>query len=76
MDSSFWFDTIKLGMVHCSYWGVTGYNFLIKIVFLSMKILFVLAKSMDPDMKWHFIWVFTVCQSKHLGIISIQSDKG
>ena len=26
MDSSFWFD--KLGLVHCIYLGVSGYNFL------------------------------------------------
>ena len=41
MDSSFGFNTINLGCVHCIYGGVDGYNFLIKkIVFLSLKIFF------------------------------------
>ena len=39
----------KLGIVHCIYLGGTGYNLQIKIVFLSLKIVFVLAKSVDPD---------------------------
>ena len=39
----------KLGMVHCIYQGVTGYNFQIKIVFLSLMIVLVLGNSADPD---------------------------
>ena len=36
-------------MVHCIHLGVTGYNFLIRIAFLSLKMIFVLANSVDPD---------------------------
>ena len=39
----------KLWMVHCIYWGVTGYHFHIRIVFLSQKIIFVLANSVNSD---------------------------
>ena len=39
----------KLEMVHCIYGEVTGYNNQIKIVFLSPKMVFVLANSLDPD---------------------------
>ena len=47
MDSSFWFDTINLGwsIVYVEGQQVTSQ---IKIVFLSLKILFVLANSIDP----------------------------
>ena len=31
-----------------------------------------LANSDDPDEMLHFIWVFTFCQSTHLGVSSIQ----
>ena len=34
-----------------------------KIVFLSLKIVFVLANSVDPDEMLHFMRVFTVCDS-------------
>ena len=27
MDSSFWVDSSNLGIVHCTYLGVSGYNF-------------------------------------------------
>ena len=36
-------------MVCCIYCGVTGYHFQVKIVFLSLKIVFGLANSVDPD---------------------------
>ena len=26
MDSSFWFDTINLRIIHCTYLGVSGYS--------------------------------------------------
>ena len=64
MNFSFLFDTLNLG------WSTVkiiykGYNF--QINFLSLKILYVLANSKDPDEMWHFIWVFTVCQRTPLG---------
>ena len=49
MDSSFWFVTINLG------WSIVyisrGHrlNSTNKVVFLSLKIVFVLANSVDPD---------------------------
>ena len=44
----------KHGMVYCIYWGVTGYNFHIKNVFLLPKIGFVIANSVDPDVMPHY----------------------
>ena len=43
------------------------------IVFLSLKIVFILANRADPDemtpcLVPHFIWVFTVCQSTCLQV--------
>ena len=32
----------------------------------------IITKSIDPDEMLHFIWVFTVCQSTHLVVTSIQ----
>ena len=49
MDSSSQFDTIKLEIVHCIYPGVIGFNFQKYIVFLSLKLVFVLATSTDTD---------------------------
>ena len=45
---------IKLGIVHCAYGGVTGYNFQIKSVFLTLNIIFALANSADPDEMSHY----------------------
>ena len=43
----------KLGMVHCMHQGVTCYKFQIKIVFVSLKIIFAQAKCVDPDKMRH-----------------------
>ena len=56
MDSSFWFNTINLGRSI-----VYGYNFQIKIEFLSLKVVFVLANSVDPDEMLHYA-------ANHLGL--------
>ena len=49
-----WYN--KLGMVHCIFWGVTGYSFkMIFSVFLSGKMLFCLSKQCRP---W---WNATFC---------------
>ena len=53
MDSSFWFDTMNLGKVHCTYLGVSGYNFLKKNVF-CLKFCFTLTNSVDPDAMQHY----------------------
>ena len=53
-----WYN--KPEMVHCIYPGVTGYNFLVKIVFLSLKIVFALANSVDSDEMPHYV-AFIVC---------------
>ena len=44
----------KLGTVNCIYGGVRGYNFQNKIVILSLKIVFVLENSVDPDEMLHY----------------------
>ena len=36
-------------MVHCIYLGVTGHFFSTKIELLSLRIILVLANSVDPD---------------------------
>ena len=36
-------------MVHCIYRGVTGYSFQMKIAFHSLKFVFILANTVDPD---------------------------
>ena len=38
----------KFGIIHCSYPGVTGYNFFKKGIF-CLKICFTLTNSVDPD---------------------------
>ena len=41
-------------------------------MFLSMNIVLTLTSRADPD-EMHFIWVFTVCPSIHLGVSGIQN---
>ena len=41
--------------VHCIYRGVTGYNFQIKLYFFYLKIVFVLANSVDTGEMPHYI---------------------
>ena len=41
-------------MVCCTYQGVTGYSFPQNIVFISLKIDFVSANSVDPDEMLHY----------------------
>ena len=56
------------------YWGINGNNFQKYGIFLSENH-FVLANSANPDEMYlmrHFIWVFTVCHSTHLGVSSPQ----
>ena len=56
---------IKDGIVDYIFQGVTGRNFQ------------TLCTSVPEDcILWHFIWVFTVCQSTPLGISSKQHVKG
>ena len=47
-------------------------------MFLSLMVVLISANSTDPNEMQHnaaFIWVFTVCQSSHLGVSSIQRVK-
>ena len=53
-------------MVHCVYRGVTGYNFQQKSIFFSLKIVFVLANSVDPDEMPHYA-------AFHLGLHCLKS---
>ena len=48
-------------MVHFIYSGVTGLNFVKNIVFLPLKIVIILANSVDPDEMLHYA-------AFHLGI--------
>ena len=70
MDSSFWSGTIplawynKLGIDHCTYLEVSGYNFQNLLYPLSEN-LFTFTKSVNPDemqIMLHSIWVFTNCK--------------
>ena len=57
---------IPSGLIKYKYWYCILY-----IVFLSLKIFFVLANSVDTDEMPHyaaFIWVYTVCQITYLGV--------
>ena len=74
MGSSTWYDTIDLGWF-IVYIKKSQVKFQTKIVFLTLRIVLVLANSVDPDncaFMQHFIWVFTVCQSTHLEVSSRQ----
>ena len=65
-------------MVFCIYGGVTGCNFKKKIVFLSLKTVFVLANSVDPDEMPHnaaFHLGLTVSQSTQLQLWKYQVGK-
>ena len=73
MDSSFWFDIKACDgslYISCHHKLLFPYK-----LFLSLKIVLVLANSTDPGEMWHFICVFTACQSTHLGVTSIQRVK-
>ena len=44
----------KVRMVHCIYWGVTGYNWQKYCISFSENLFFVLANSADPDEMLHY----------------------
>ena len=54
---------------------MSDYNFQTNIVFFVTISFFTLTNSEDPDERPHFIWVFTVCKSTHLGVTRIQRVK-
>ena len=69
MDSSFWFDKYT--------WGSPLYNYLVqdinkKYCFILSEDMFTFTNSVDPYEMQHFIWVFTVCKSTHLGVSRVQ----
>ena len=51
----------KLGMVHCIYRGVTGYNFKRKLCLLLFRLLFLFSNSEYSDEMLH-------CAAFHLGL--------
>ena len=55
----------KLGMVLCTYLGVSGYFFFKKIVFFCLKIFFTCTKCVDPDEMQHYA-------AFHLSLHSLQ----
>ena len=64
MDSSSSGLINKLGIVHCTYLGVSGYKFK-NIVFFCLKIFFAFSNRVDPDEMQHYA-VF------HLGLHCLQ----
>ena len=60
-------DTKSMGL-SIVYFKGSQVNFSKYDVFLSLKVVLILANSADPD----FIWVFTVCQHTFQGVSSIQ----
>ena len=55
----------KLGIFHCTYLGVSGYNIPKNIVFFCLKIFFTLSNSVDPDEMQHYA-------AFHLGLHCLQ----
>ena len=62
MDSSFWFDTINLGL---SVAYIKGPQVIVSknIAFLSLKINFVIANSADLDKMTHFAFIWGKVQN-------------
>ena len=53
MESSFWFDTINLGLVHYTYLGVSGYTFK-KYCVLSPEDFYTFTNSVDTEEMQHY----------------------
>ena len=52
---------------------MSGYNFETNTVFFCLRIFLTFSNNVDTDEMQHygmlhFIWVFTVCKSTHLGV--------
>ena len=64
------FDTVQSGWSIVYIEGVTGYNF--KKIFLSLRIVFVLANSADPDKMSHYatFYLGLRCLRKYLFWVS------
>ena len=69
MYSSFWFE---LGIVHCTYIGVSDYNLKKKKLYSFVCRSFTLTNSVELDEMQHFTWIFTDCKSTRLGVSGIQ----
>ena len=68
----------KLGIVHYTYLGVSGYNFLKKnIVFFCLKIFFTFTNSVVPDEMQHYAAFHLVlhCLQKY-SFRRLQNSKG
>ena len=48
----------KVGIVHCTYLGVLGYNFQKKYCIFGLMIFFTIANSVDPDKMPHYAAFF------------------
>ena len=66
-----WYN--KLGIIHCTYLGVSGYNLIFFLLF-CLKIFFTCTKSVDPDEMPHHaeFHLGRHCRSTHLGVSRIQ----
>ena len=73
IDSSFWFDTLNYLGWSISY--IKGcYNFQIKIVFLSLKMIMVLANSVEPDEMPHYAAFHLCLHCKVFAEVGIQES--
>ena len=63
-----WYD--KYGIVHYTYWGVSGCNLKKNVFFVwrSLLPLQTVYNLMKCSIMLHFIWFFTVCKSTLLGV--------
>ena len=80
MDSPIWFDTINLGWFIVYVKGSQVIISKLRCILVSEGF-FSPCQTVQILMKclivWHFIWIFTVCQSTCSGVSSVQRvDKG
>ena len=78
MNSFFWFDTIKHGIFHYTYLGVSGYNFQKDCIILPKDLFFTFTNYVDSDDMQHyaaFHLSLYVCKSTHFGGSRIQRFK-
>ena len=62
----------------CVFISIIVIAYSLQTIFLSMNIVYVIAKGVDPDEMPHnasFIWVLTACHKTHLGVTSIERVK-
>ena len=66
------FDTVKVRLVHCIYWGITGYNFP-KILYDLLWRMVLSQQTVQPLMKCRTLWSWSSLFAK-VAIFSIKLD--